>query len=129
MPWDWFLTGNVSKDHGWAAHNPSRVRQFFGKLGWQTDRDDLDLSLTAADNRLEGTQTLPVSFFDDTRQAYTYPDINQNRLAMLALKGSHFFSDDVLLGGNAYLRRYRNHNLSSNVNDDFGTIDRERTGR
>ena len=121
--WDWFLTGNVSRDHGWAAHNPSRVRQFFGKLGWQTDRDDLDLTLTAADNRLEGTQTLPVSFFDDTRQAYTYPDINQNRLAMLALKGSHFLADDVLLGGTAYLRRYRNHNLSSNVNDDFGTID------
>ena len=47
---------------------------------------------------------------------------------MLALKGSHFFADDVLLGGNAYLRRYRNHNLSSNVNDDFGA-DRPRTGR
>ena len=121
--WDWFLTGNVSKDSGWAAHNPSRVRQFFGKLGWQTERDDVDLSLTAADNRLEGTQTLPASFFDDIRQAYTYPDINKNQLAMLALKASHFISDDVLLGGNAYLRRYRNHNVSSNVNDEFGSVD------
>ena len=121
--WDWFLTGNVSRDRGWAEHNPSRVRQFFGKLGWQTDHDDLDLSLSAADNRLEGTQTLPPSFFDDVRQAYTYPDINKNRLAMLALKGSHFFDEDVLLGGNLYLRRYRNHNVSSNVNDEFGAID------
>jgi outer membrane receptor protein involved in Fe transport len=121
--WDWFATGNVSNDRGWAAHNPSRVRQFFGKLGWQTDRDDIDLSLTAADNRLEGTQTLPVSFLDDRAQAYTYPDINRNQLAMLAGKGSHFFADDVLLGGNLYLRRYRNHNLSSNVNDDFGPAD------
>ena len=124
-PWDWFLTGNVSKDRGWAAHNPSRVRQFFGKLGWQTERDDLDVSLSAADNRLEGTQTLPISFFDDRTQAYTYPDTNLNKLAMLALKGSHFFSDDVLLGGTAYLRRYRNHNVSSNVNDDFGAIDED----
>jgi len=121
--WDWFATGNVSDDRGWAAHNPSRVRQLFGKLGWQTDRDDIDLSLTAADNRLEGTQTLPVSFFDDRAQAYTYPDINKNQLAMLAAKGSHFFADDVLLGGNLYLRRYRNRNLSSNVNDDFGPAD------
>ena len=120
--WDWFLTGNVSRERGWAEHNPSRVRQFFGKLGWQDEHNDLDLSLTAADNRLEGTQTLPVSFFDDLRQAYTYPDTNINRLAMLALKGSHFFSDDVLLGGNVYLRRFRNHNVSSNVNDDYDPV-------
>ena len=121
--WDWFLTGNVSDDHGWAKHNPSRVNQFFGKLGYQTSRDDIDVSLTAADNRLGGTQTLPVSFLDDIRQAYTYPDTNRNKLAMLAVKGSHFISDDVLIGGNAYLRRYRNRNLSSNVNDAYGETD------
>jgi outer membrane receptor protein involved in Fe transport len=122
-PWDWFATANLSHDHGWAQHNPSRVAQFFGKVGYQTETDDLDVSLTAADNHLEGTQTLPLSFLDDIRQAYTYPDINQNRLAMLAVKGSHFLSKDVLLGGNLYLRQYRNRNLSSNVNDDFGAID------
>jgi outer membrane receptor protein involved in Fe transport len=38
---------------------------------------------------------------------------------MLAVKGSHFISDDVLIGGSAYLRRYLNRNLSSNVNDNF----------
>ena len=42
---------------------------------------------------------------------------------MLALKGSHFVADDVLVGGNVYLRRYRNRNLSSNVNDGFGSVD------
>jgi len=122
-PWDYYVTGNVSKDRGWAAHNPSRVSQFFGKVGYQTERDDVDISLTAADNRLEGTQTLPLSFMDDWRQAYTYPDTNKNQLAMVAVKGSHFLSADVLVSGNAYLRRYRNHNVSSNVNDNFGRID------
>jgi len=121
--WDWFLTGNVSADRGWAAHNPSRINQFFAKLGYQTDTDDLDVSITAADNRLEGTQTLPVSFFDDTRQAYTYPDVNENRLAMLSVKGSHFVNADTLLGGNVYLRQFRNRNTSSNVNEEFGAVD------
>ena len=60
---------------------------------------------------------------DDRRQAYTYPDINKNQLAMLAVRGSHFFSDGVLIGANAYLRRYRNRNVSSNVNDNFGIVD------
>src|SRR4051812_36662195 len=41
-PWDYYLTGNLSRDRGWAAHNPSRVAQFFGKVGYQTEREDLD---------------------------------------------------------------------------------------
>jgi outer membrane receptor protein involved in Fe transport len=122
-PWDLYVAGHVSHDHGWAAHNPSRVAQFFGKLGYQTEREDLDITLTAARNRLEGTQTLPVSFLDDRRQAYTYPDVNRNRLLMLSLKGSRFLGADSLLGANVYLRRYRNGNVSSNVNDEFGRVD------
>ncbi len=122
-PWDWFVTGHAATDGGWAEHNASRIRQFFGKLGYQTDVDDLDVTLTAADNRLEGTQTLPASFSNDIRQAYTYPDTNTNRLLMLAAKGSHAVDADMLIAGNAYVRRYRNGNLSSNVNDDYGTVD------
>jgi len=122
-PWDYYLTGNLSKDRGWAQHNPSRVGQLFGKVGYETERDNLDVSLTAANNRLEGTQTLPLSFLDDRRQAYTYPDLNKNQLAMLAVRASHFVRNDVLVAGNFYLRRYGNTNVSSNVNDDFGSVD------
>ena len=122
-PWDHYLTGNFSKERGWAQHNPSRVAQVFGKVGYETERDNVDVSFTAANNRLEGTQTLPLSFLDDRRQAYTYPDVNRNQLAMLAVKGSHFVGDDVLVAASAYLRRYRNRNISSNVNDEFGSID------
>ena len=122
-PVDWFTTANVSNDSGWAQHNPSRVRQVFSKLGYQAQQTNLEVSLTAADNRLEGTQTLPQSFFDDRTQAYTYPDINVNKLAMLSLKGSQGLGSGVLLGGNAYVRRYLNNNVSSNVNENFGEID------
>lgn len=121
--WDYFFTGNLLRDRGWADHNPSRVAQFFGKTGYQTKDTDLDVSLTLADNTLEGTQTLPTSFSNNIRQAYTYPDRNQNKLALLTLKGSHFITDDVLLGGNLYYRDYRNSSLSSNVNNEYGSID------
>jgi outer membrane receptor protein involved in Fe transport len=120
-PLDYFATANYYDDDGWAEHNPSKVRQFFGKLGWQNQTSDLDLSFTAADNILQGVQTLPVSFLDDIRQAYTYPDENQNKLAFIAAKGSRFLAEDALLGGNLYYRKYQTRNLSSNVNDDFDT--------
>ena len=117
---DWFLAGDASSDDGWAEHNPSRVKRLFGKLGYQDDVSDVDLSVTLADNTLHGTQTLPQSWLDTRREAYTFPDINDNRLAFVAAKGSRFVSDNALLGGNLYYRRYRNANFSSNVNGGFG---------
>jgi outer membrane receptor protein involved in Fe transport len=114
--WDWFGTATFMQDDGWAEHNPSRVKQLFAKLGHQTEKSDLDVSLTLADNRLEGAQTLPMSFLDDIRQPYTWPDINTNKVAMLALKGSRFLENGALLGATAFVRRYRNENFSSNVN-------------
>jgi iron complex outermembrane receptor protein len=122
-PWDHYFTGNLARDAGWARHNASRVGQVFAKLGYQTDRTDLDLTLTAADNRLEGRQALPRSFLDDIRQPYTWPDRNVNRALMLAVKGSRFLGDDLLLGSTAYVRRYRNENFASNVRDDAAAGD------
>src|SRR5262245_9044112 len=116
---DYFITGNFYDDDGWADHNPSEVRQLFGKVGWQNETSDLDVSFTGADNTLQGTQTLPLSFLDDIRQAYTFPDENHNKLAFVTVKGSHFLSDNVLLGGNLYYRNYKTRNFSSNVNDEF----------
>jgi len=120
---DAFVTGNFYDDDGWADHNPSRVRQLFGKVGYQDDITDFDVSLSLADNKLQGTQTLPLSFLGDPKQAYTYPDENDNRLAFIAAKGSRFLSERTLLGGNAYYRHYKTSNFSSNVNDDFGEPD------
>jgi outer membrane receptor protein involved in Fe transport len=120
---DYFVTGNVFDDKGWAHHNPSRVKQLFGKVGYQDDKLDFDVSLTLADNNLQGAQTLPVSWLDTPRQAYTFPDRNENKLTFLTAKGSRFLGQDVLLGGNAYYRRFRNTNVSSNVNDDYRAID------
>ena len=115
-PWDWFFTGQGSDDRGWAEHNPSRVRQLFAKVGHQDDRTDLDLSLQFANNRLEGTQTLPASF-TDIRAAYTWPDVTTNRVAAATLKGSIALTPRWLLSGNAYVRRFTNRSVSSNVND------------
>ena len=119
---DYFFTGNYVDDRGWAEHNPSTVQQFFGKVGWQDAKTDFDVSLTLADNTLQGTQTLPLSFFDNIRQAYTFPDQNNNKLAFLTVKGSRFLTDSVILGGNLYYRKYKNENVSSNVNDDFDPV-------
>jgi iron complex outermembrane recepter protein len=117
--WNYFLTGNSSRDSGWAEHNPSQVQQFFGKVGYVWGQSSLDVSLTLADNRLEGTQTLPQSFANNIRQAYTFPDVNRNKLNALNVKASHVLSDSLFLDANVYYRQYRNQNTSSNVNGNY----------
>lgn len=119
---DYFITANYLNDQGWAEHNPSSVKQFFGKLGWRDEKTDIEASLTRVSNTLQATQTLPLSFFDNIRQAYTFPDQNDNRLSLLTLKGSHFLSEQLILGANLYYRKYRNANLSSNLNNDFDPL-------
>lgn len=119
---DYFVTANYFEDDGWATRNPSRVKQLFAKSGYEVGATDFDISATFADNRLEGQQTLPLSFFDDRRQAYTFPDINENELGFVNARLSHFLTPEHLLAGNVYYRRYKNRNVSSNVNDEFDPL-------
>jgi outer membrane receptor protein involved in Fe transport len=120
---DAYATAHAADDDGYAQHNASRIRQFFGKVGYEDDTNDVDVSVTLADNRLAGAQTLPVSFLDRPREAYTYPDINENRLAFVTMKASRVVGDAQLVEANVFYRRYRNANVSSNVNDAFGSVD------
>jgi len=120
---DYYATANAANDDGWADHNGSRVRQAFGKLRYTDASTTLSASAGGADNDLQGTQTIPRSFLDNPKQAYTWPDQNKNSVGYLTLSGDHYFSENVQLSGNAYYRHYRNENISSNVNDDFGSVD------
>src|SRR5258708_338255 len=115
---DLFLAGNFLDEDGWREHSPSRIRTVFGKVGWEREDTDVDVSLMLADNTLQGTQALPVGWLDTRSQAYTWPDRNENQVAFLNARASHFLEADKLLAGNVYYRRYTNDNFSSNVNND-----------
>lgn len=114
---DWFLTANSLSEDGWRDYSPSRMRNLFGKVGYQDGVTDFDLSLTLANNTLEGTQALPQSFLGNRRQPYTWPDRTTNKVAMLNARLSHFLSDKTLFSGNVYARRKKQDSFASNVND------------
>jgi iron complex outermembrane recepter protein len=112
---DYFIAGNFFKENGWREHSSSDVKQIFGKVGWQNDTSDLDLSLALADNMMEGTQAVPLSSYNNPKKAYTYPDSIGNKMAMINLKGSHFLTDDKLVAGNVYYRNNRSSGFNSNA--------------
>ena len=119
---DWFIAGNSLDEDGWRDHSPSAIRQLFAKTGWQDDRTDIDLTLALADNRLQGTQALPVSMLDNPRQPYTWPDRTDNDMTMISLRASRFVTRDTLLSGNLFGRSFTSENISSNVNDNFNAL-------
>lgn len=112
---DYFVAGNTFRENGWRDHSRSEVNQLFGKVGWQDDKSDLDLSVMFADTDMEGTQALPRSMMNNRKQAYTWPDSIGNNLGMVNLKGSHFLSDDVLVAANVYYRHNRITGFNSNA--------------
>lgn len=119
-PFDFYLTGNYLDENGWRDHSNSRLNQWFGKIGYETADFDADLSYNYADNNLQGTQASPLSLLDFARQqAYTYPDITNNKLNFVNLRLSKVLNPEQILAGNVYFRGLTSTNLSSNVNDNF----------
>jgi outer membrane receptor protein involved in Fe transport len=119
---DYFVAGNLFNEDGWRDYSKSEVKQIFSKVGWQDEKSNLDLTLSLADNRINGIQGLPLEQLYNRRQAYSVPDHINNQMEMMALNGSHFISDDKLLAGNVYFRHVEANGFNSNVNNNYNIL-------
>jgi iron complex outermembrane receptor protein len=116
---EYFVDGRITNDNGWAQHNPSRLRQVFSKFGYQTGDTDIDGSVTYADNYAEGNQTIPLSFFNDPRQIYSYPDTQKNRMWFGNVQASHALAAQQVLSADVYYRSVSTSIFNSNVNNNY----------
>jgi iron complex outermembrane recepter protein len=116
---EYFVAGRITNDDGWAEHNPSRVRQVFGKIGYQTGDTDVDGSVTYADNYAEGNQTIPLSFFGDPRQIYSYPDSQVNRIWFGNVQVTHSLADQQVISADVFDRSVHTFIFNSNVNNNY----------
>ena len=116
---DYFVSANLFHEDGWRTASSSDVRQLFTKLGWQDEKNNLDLSVMLANNTMNGIQGLPFEMLGNSKQAYTAPDNIKNQLGMITLNGSHFISDEKLIAGNIYWRHNQANGLNSNVNNNY----------
>ena len=113
---DWYFAGNIFGDDGWRPFSPSSVNQGFGKIGWENEKTDLDLSFTFADNHLQGVGPTPQAMLQQNWSAiFSAPDSTKNTMYFVNLKGSHRFTDELQLSGNSYFRKNNNNSLNSNT--------------
>ena len=116
---DYFFSGNYFDEDGWRDNSPTRVWQGFGKIGWQTDKTDIDLSYTYADTSLFGNGAAPDSMLAFRRETSYTPDFTANLLHFVNLTGTQYLSDTLLLSGNAYYRHLDTDAGNGNVNDSY----------
>jgi outer membrane receptor protein involved in Fe transport len=116
---DYFLTGNYFDESGWRQNSPSRVIQAFGKVGWETETSDLDLSYTYADTSLFGNGATPLSMLNYNYASSYTPDYTANLLNFVNLTGTQFLADKLLLSGNVYSRHLITNANNGNVNDSY----------
>ncbi len=115
----WYATGTLFREEGWRDDSPTRVGQFFGKVGYKDRAGDVSLSVGYADNTLYGNglqeQRLLAQNYDSV---FTKPDITDNKSIFLNLTGSRELAKDVKFSGNAYYRRLRTSTFNGDINED-----------
>ncbi|HEY4974216.1 MAG TPA: TonB-dependent receptor plug domain-containing protein, partial [Steroidobacteraceae bacterium] len=120
---DYFVTGNYFDETGWRDLSPTRVWQGFGKVGWQSDHTDIDLSYTYADTSLFGNGAIPLSMLYFRREQSYTPDFTADLMHFVNLTATQFLSDHWLLSGNAYYRRLITGSSNGSNNDNYLTGD------
>ena len=116
---DYFFTGNYFDENGWRDVSSTRVWQGFGKVGWQTDSTDIDLSYTYADTSLYGDGSTPMSMLYYRREQTYTPDFTQNLMSFVNLTGTQSLGEHLLLTGNAFYRYLNTFVSNGNINDSY----------
>jgi iron complex outermembrane receptor protein len=115
-PFDWYLAFNALDEDGWRAESPSKLRQLFTKVGWESGGTAVGLTYVYIDNDLTGNGLAPESILHHDRRAlYTFPDQTRNMMNLGMVHGSHQLTDDLLLSVNAFFRDYQRHTFNGDA--------------
>ena len=113
---DFYIGHQTTKEDGWRQFSPSHLNQTFAKTGWQSEKTKLDLSYIGTDNKLIGNGFTPEHMLSGDRdQIHTRPDWSNNYYHHLALNGSHWVNNDVMLSGNTYYRKSNRHTKNGDL--------------
>lgn len=114
---DFYAATSFHDDNGWAKYNPSLVRQFFSKVGFQDAKTELDFSITYVDDYLAGNQLVAKSMLEDAISGYSHPDSESTRSFVANLTARAELNGANSIEGNLYYRNIWHSLVDSNIND------------
>jgi len=101
---------------GWRDLQSSTIRNFYGDVGWRGSRGEAHVSVTAADNSLNGPGTTPIELLAVAPSAqFTAPNLITNKYTQVNLTGSYDITDTISLQGLAYYTYFQQKVVNGNV--------------
>ena len=102
------------RDGGFRNFSESKVRRFYGDVGYKSDVSEFHLNMGVANNSFGATATVPVELLDQYYGAtYTSPQISTNRVGYANLTGKVEATPSWTIEGNAHLRIFDHNTLTA----------------
>jgi len=116
-----YVAASGLKENGWRYFQSSALKQFYGDIGWRSDRAELHLNIDAAETTLEAPGTTPVEWLAaDPRSQFTGPSPINNDYVLVSLNGNVKIDDATSVQAVAYYDYFIQHVGNGDV-ADFGS--------
>ena len=116
----YMLSAQYLNERGWRDRQDSEALNLYASISWQGIASTLDVQYMFANTDLTGNGALPIEQLNVDRSSFfTAPDVTQNLMHMVNLEGTHSFTSEISLSGNAFFRS----NRSSSFNGDGTPFD------
>ena len=124
-----YVAGAGLHEDGWRDFQSSGLKQFYGDVGWRSERAEVHLNVNLAQTSLNGPGTVPVELLDaDRRAQFSGPNAINNDYGKISLSGNVDITDTTSVQALAYydnfLQRVANGNGSPLIlcNDGSGLL-------
>jgi len=117
---DYYVSMNWDKQRGYRNYSDSEIKQLYGKVRWDGESTDAELTYAYATTALHATQALPPEMLSNPSSAYTSPDGVSNKMSLIKLKIDHELSKSDTIQEQIYFKQNNSNSLNSNVRFDDG---------
>jgi outer membrane receptor protein involved in Fe transport len=100
-----YVAAERGAEDGWRDHSDSSILRLFGDATHVFERGSLGISALFARTEITGNGATPVDLLEFRRESlFTYPDITDNDLGTVTIRGDFEISDTMRISGVAYHR-------------------------
>ncbi len=119
-----YVAGSVLHQNGWRDQQSSDLQNFFGDVGWRSERAELHVNLTLAHSVLNGPGTSPVELLAVAPSAqFTAPNRISNQYAAVSATGNVDITDTTSVQAVAYYRYFLQKVTNGNAPNDTPCTD------
>src|SRR6187431_3248452 len=103
------------RDGGFRNFSESKVRRFYGDVGYKTDSSEFHLNMGVASNNFGAAATVPVELLQNYWGAtYTTPQTTSNRVGYVNLTGKVEVTPTWTIDGSAHVRVFQHKTVDGN---------------